>query len=343
MSTIEKKKKKLIEDYIEAAKKYSQENQELEQKIKDIKITLNLNQNILYEYIIKSSGETEEVKNLVNQTKKNWEETQSYIEKKNYFEIKIARLQELIEDTPTKIRDEINDITLKNNKAQEEINEKDKIINKLKKELDKTRKNALFKVARTEVYVTDPTKYSLEAEQELTGLKSILNKVTPMHKQKKEDSQQLKQEVEELKSKMQKLIEKAYNIYTTMNPKKNGIIVTEKNKKEEIKRLLKSIEGYDLNADINDDDNKDDSEDDDDDNNANNKDDSDEDSDDGDKGNSKKIKAKQKELGRLTEEYKKLKAESQELEKKINEHKKVYKDIKNKMKNLKDSVNNNKI
>ena len=338
MSTIEKKKKKLIEDYIEAAKKYSQENKELEQKIKDIKITLNLNQNILYEYIIKAAGETEEIKNLVNQTKKNWEETQSYIEKKNYFEIKIARLQELIEDTPTKIRDEINDITLKNNKAQEEINEKDKIINKLKKELDKTRKNALFKVARTEVYVTDPTKFSLEAEQELTGLKSILNRVAPMHKLKKEDSEQLKLEVEDLKSKMKKLIEKAYNIYTQMNSKKNGIIVGEKNKKEEIKHFLKSIEGYDLNADINEDDNKDESEDDDDDNNANNKDDSDEDSDD---GNKKKIKAKQKELDKLTEEYKKLKNESQEYEKKINEHKKVYKDIKNKMKNLKDSVNNN--
>ena len=337
MSTIEKKKKKLIEDYIEAAKKYSLENQELEQKIKDIKITLNLNQNILYDYIIKSAGETDEVKNLVNQTKKKWEETQSYIEKKNYFEIKIARLQELIEDTPTKIRDEINDITFKNNKAQEEINEKDKIINKLKKELDKTRKNALFKVARTEVYVTDPTKYSLEAEQELTGLKSILTKVTPMHKQKKEDAEQLKQEVEELKIKMKKLIEKAYTIYTQMNSKKNGIIVGEKNKKEEIKHLLKSIEGYDLNADINDEDNKDESEDDDDDNISNNKDDSDDEN----KENKKKIKAKQKELDKLTEEYTKLKAESQEYEKKINEHKKVYKDIKNKMKNLKESVNNN--
>ena len=201
MSTNDKTKQKLIGDYIKAAKKYSQENKELEQKIKDIKITLNLNQNILYDYIIKSAGETEEVKNLVNQTKKNWEETQSYIEKKNFFEIKIAQLQELIEDTPTKIRDEINDITIKNTKIQEEINEKDKIINKLKKELDKTRKNALFKVARTEVYVTDPTKYNLEAEQELSGLKLILNKVNPLHKQKKEESDQLKQEVEELKKK----------------------------------------------------------------------------------------------------------------------------------------------
>ena len=205
MSTNDKTKQKLIGDYIKAAKKYSQENKELEQKIKDIKITLNLNQNILYDYIIKSAGETEEVKNLVNQTKKNWEETQSYIEKKNFFEIKIAQLQELIEDTPTKIRDEINDITIKNTKVQEEINEKDKIINKLKKELDKTRKNALFKVARTEVYVTDPTKYNLEAEQELSGLKLILNKVNPLHKQKKEESDQLKQEVEELKKKNEKI------------------------------------------------------------------------------------------------------------------------------------------
>ena len=138
---------------------------------------------------------------------------------------------------------------------------------------------------------------------------------------------------------MKKLIGKAYNIYTQLNSKKNGIITVEKNEKEEIKHLLKSIEGYDLKTDINDEDNKDESEEDDDENNANNKDDSEEDSDDG--NNKKKIKAKQKELDKLTEEYRKLKAESQEYEKKINEHKKIYKDIKNKMKNLKDSVNNN--
>ena len=53
------------------------------------------------------------------------------------------------------------------------------------------------------------------------------------------------------------------------------------------------------------------------------------------------MKAKEKELERLTEQYQKIKSECQEYESKINKHKKIYKDIKTKMKNLRESVNDN--
>lgn len=337
MSKGEKKKIELIKDYQEAAKKYKLENKELEQQIKDIKMTLNLNQNLLYDYIIKSSGDSEEAKSLVNNTKKIWEETQSLIEKKNLFEIKIARLQELIEDTPTKIREEINNITLKNNKAQEEINEKDKIIKKLKIELDKTRKNALFKNAKNEIYVTEPSKANIESIQEVIGLKSILSKVNPIQSKKKEDSEKLKKEVEELREKLNKMIEKAYDIHNRMNLKKDSILKSTFNKKREINNLLNSIEGYDINADKIEEENEDDE--DEEDNNANNTEDSDSEGNEENENNKKKLKEKEKELEKLTEQYKKLKNECQEYEKKINEHKKIYKDIKQKMKNLKESVN----
>ena len=203
MSKSDKKKQELIEEYKKALSNYTEENKDLEQKIKDIKITLSLNQNILYDYIINSSESKEEAKNLVNDTKKAWEEAQQYIDNNNLLEIKIARLQELIEDTPTKIRENINEITAKNNKIQEEINEKEKLIKKLRTDLDKTRKDALFRIARTEVYVTEPTKFNLEAEQEIIGLKSILSKVTPIHIKKMEIAEQLKNEIGELREKME--------------------------------------------------------------------------------------------------------------------------------------------
>ena len=337
MSKGEKKKQEIIEEYKKAISKYTKENKELNQKIKDIKTTLNLNQNFLYNYIINLPEVDEETKNLVNDTKKAWEETQLYIDNNNLLEIKIARLQELIEDTPTKIREEINEITKKNNKMQEEIKEKDKIIKKLKNDLDKTRKDALFKIARTEVFVTEPTKSNLEASQEVLGLKSILSKVTPIHAKKMEIAENLKKEIAQLRQKMEQLSEKAYKINRDLNFQKNSIMNKNANiDKECVKKFVSSIKGYDLNAEKSEDEDYEEDEED----NLDSKEGSGSDEEE-EENNKKKIKAKEKELGKLTEQYEKLKKECQEYEKKISEHKNIYKDIKSKMKTLKESVNFN--
>ena len=66
----EKQKEKLIEDYQKAITEYGLENEKLEQKIKDLKTNLMLNQNLLYDYILKTSEQSDEAKNLVNNTKK---------------------------------------------------------------------------------------------------------------------------------------------------------------------------------------------------------------------------------------------------------------------------------
>ena len=49
MSKVDKQKQKLIDDYRIAALKYTTENKELEQKIEDLKTTLKLNQELLYD------------------------------------------------------------------------------------------------------------------------------------------------------------------------------------------------------------------------------------------------------------------------------------------------------
>ena len=331
MSKSDKQKLKLIEEYQKNASKYSSENEKLKQKLNDLKITLKLNQNLLYEYILKANNANEEIKNLINNTKKIWEENESLIEKKNLVEINTAQLQEIIEDTSTKIRKDVNRLTLLNNKTQEEINEKDKIIKKLKLELIKTRKNALFPRARTEVYVTDPTKANLEQGQELLSLKAIISKVTPMSIKKMENFEKLKSEFDELKKTLNNLIQKAYSIYTTINPKKKELNET-LNSKDELNNLLNSLEGYDINAD------KEEEEvDDDNDEDIKRRNLSDSEGEDIE-NNKKKIKAKEKELEKLTEQYKMLKLDCQEYENKINLHKKKYKEIKKKMKSLKDST-----
>ena len=332
MSKGEKKKEKLIEDYRKAANEYSSKNEILEQKIKDLKITLNLNQELLYDYIKKTAGKNDNVEQLIDNTKKIWDKTQSLIEKKNLFELKIARLQELKEDTPTTIREQIKTIDESNIKSQEDITEKDKIIKKLKNDLDKTRKNALFKTARTETYVTEPTKANLDYGQELLCLKSILSKLNPMHHQKFDYLEKLKKDVDELKVILDKLIKKALKLHMKIMYKKS-ININDDSYKDDLNSLINSIEGYDTNLDKG----EEEEDEDDDDNNMNNKDNSDSEGDESNR-NIKKLKAKQKELEKLNEAYEKLKNESEEYEKKINEHKKNYKEIKSKIKNLKKSM-----
>lgn len=331
-----KQKQKLIEDYKNAISKYSSENEELEEKIKDLKISLNLNQEILYDFIIKSSNSSDEIKNLVNNTKKLWEENQSLIEKKNLFEIKISRLQELAEDTPTKIREELKNLKLKSSLIQEEIIEKDNLIQKHQKELEKIRNNSLFKNARKEVYVTEPSKLNVEIVQELIDLRAILIKLTLLNDKKFDECEELKKNMDNLKVTLNVLIQSALEIQDKICQRRNSIMNIEYNQKD-LNNLFDSIEGYDKNID------KSEEEDEDDDDIYDNIDFKDFDNDDDteeeeSKKNKKELEKKKKELELLTKQYNDLKDEAKQYENKINKHKKVYKELKAKLINLKNSA-----
>ena len=66
-----------------------------------------MNQNLLYDFIKSSVGEDEKINNLINESKSLWNENESLIKQKNDLEMKTAKLQELIEDTPTIIKDRL--------------------------------------------------------------------------------------------------------------------------------------------------------------------------------------------------------------------------------------------
>ena len=59
-----------------------------------------------------------------------------------------------------------------------ELIQKDNTIKKLKAELEKARKNALFKTARTEILVTEPTKTNFKIKHKLLKKKDNLSKVS---------------------------------------------------------------------------------------------------------------------------------------------------------------------
>ena len=324
--------KKLISTYKNTISHYTAENEMLTSQLQDLKTTLSLNQNLLYDFITKSIGEDNEIINLINESKNLWQENEQLIKEKNDLEMKASKLQELIEDTPTEIREEIKLINISNNKMKNELIQKDNTIKKLKLELEKARKNALFKTARTEILVTEPTKTNVEINHELLNTKAILSKVSNMHALEKKKAARLDKEVKALQDEVialrgnNTLADNNNNIDTN---KKNDDIDNEKNiyhsfgNKNDIKNNLNQKKKN--NDDDFDSDEKDEE--------------SDENSDDIDNietelKKKKKPKSKQKELDMLTEEFNKLKSQNEEYEKKIQKYKKIYKDMKQKIKNL---------
>jgi chromosome segregation ATPase len=246
--------------------------------------------------------------------------------------MKASKLQELIEDTPTEIREEIKLINISNNKMKNELIQKDNTIKKLKAELEKARKNALFKTARTEILVTEPTKTNVEINHELLNTKAILAKVSNMHEVEKKKAAKLDKEVKNLQKEVMNLRNStSMDNNINNNDKKSNAILNKKiekmnkdNKKNSNNKIEDNKELNDLSSDENEDDNSEENE------------DSEESSSDNDSvdNKKKKPKTKQKELDMLTEEYSKLKKQNEEYENKIQKYKKIYKEMKNKIKNL---------
>ena len=240
--------------------------------------------------------------------------------------MKTSKLQELIEDTPTEIREEIKIITQSNNKMKNELIQKDNMIKKLKADLDKARKNALFKTARTEVLVTEPTKTNVEINHELLNTKAILAKVSNMHEVEKKKAAKLDKEVKNLQKEVMNLRNStAMDNNINNNDKKSNAILSKKIEKMNKNNNIEDNKDLNnLSSDENEDDNSEENE------------DSEESSSDNDSvdNKKKKPKTKQKELDMLTEEYSKLKKQNEEYENKIQKYKKIYKEMKNKIKNL---------
>ena len=359
--------KKLISTYQSTISHYTSENEALSSQLEDLKTTLALNQNLLYDFISSTIGKDEEVSKLIAESKTLWKENEQLIKQKNELEMKTSKLQELIEDTPTEIREELKQINESNEKMKLLLVQKEQTIKKLKTDLEKARKNALFKTARTEVLVIEPTKINVEINHELLNTKAILLKVTSMHAQEKKKADKLDKEVKTLQEEVIAL----RRITTTMDGNNgnnntsyfcsemegdednkthsNVVGATDNIKATNEKKVMttsgvvpklnfgnfekKQVYTQAIVKKNNNDPFKVIS-------SSSEAEDEDAESDESDdnmpnfKKGKKKPKSKQKELDMLTEEYNKLKKQNEEYENKIQKYKAIYKDMKSKIQNL---------
>jgi chromosome segregation ATPase len=332
----QKTKKKLMSQYQTTINTYKKENNKLLSEIEDLKITLNINQELLYHFISCNSVDNEKIKNLINKSKTLWKDSESLIEKKSKIEIETVNIQKEMVQIPIKINSEINNLSSQIYKKKNELKSKDNAIKRLKIELDKTRKSAFFKTARTEVFVTEPTKLSVELNGELLNTKNILLKVSNKHSKDKKESNKLGKEVKNLRDEMIKLKKTAIRIYNKIN-NKNQILDKSNNNNKNIddeNNFLEKI-GYKTLVDDYEKEEQEEEE----------KEESEESSDENSTDetiNNNNNKNKKKEFENLTEQLNKLKSQYKEYQNKINEYKKVYKDLKNKIEYLKNKNNNEK-
>lgn len=354
---------KLLTDYKITIKKYTEENSTLAVKLADLKTTLDLNQTLLVNFITSSIGETAKVSELLYETKAIWDENEQLIKDKNELELKTFKLQEIIEDTPTEIREEIALIESKNAQMKQSLVQKNSVIKKLRANLQKARSGALFKNPRTEILVTDPTSNNLEINHELLYTKSILEKITSMHAIAKSKADKLDREVKTLQGEFVSMrrSSKGNNDYSNNNEYYNNNqfdsgdedrktkggnkdkesvkekvketikppVVTTANKKPIPIKITKLSLGQLPNT-LNDEECKVSSSS----SNENEEKEGDSLDESVDQKFKYKAKTKQKELELLTEEYNNLKKQNDQYEKKIEKYKKVYQDMKEKIQNL---------
>ena len=322
MSKVLKTKKKLIEDYKSTISSLSLENKLLETKIKDLETTLDINQNILYKYLLNLSNDQEnqkETKDLINTTKQLWKDNLDLLKRTNTAQINVALLQEISEDTPYKIKEELRYFKINNEKIKENINkQKAEIIKKQKKLID-IRKNNFHLDAKTENYITVPNKKNVEANQEILKINLIHNKLKPICEKKEEKVKKIKEELNNLMNKVNTL--KDY-ICSTENDVNEDDIIDKKKLNDFIKAKIKEYNfiadeiesGDELDEEKNE-----------------NLDEWD------DVLSSNEVKKLKAQLDQLMKDYNILKNQCNEYEEIISKNKKQYKNVEGKINELKES------
>ena len=296
----------------------SDENKNLKFKLEDKKKTLKLNQDILYytfESLIKNnenggiSNNENKIQNMIERSKILNDKISSLIkdiaEKEKYIYI----MKKGIPETQEKIIENINVLVSQSQQKDKEIFTDENLIKKLKIDLDKLRKNAFFKKARTEILVAPPGKNNVETNLELINAKNVFLKSSKLHTEKKKKSEEIWKEEKNLKEEMIKL--------------KNNKIKENKIKKEQQSTFLEES-GYNLSAEKYEKEEEEESEE----SEGSSDDDSDEKVED--------KKKKEKELNNLQEQYSKLEKKLNDYEKKINEYKKKYREFNKKIEDLKE-------
>jgi hypothetical protein len=197
--------KKIISEYADKINFYMKENKQLRNEIEDVKMTLKINKDLLFTYITSNSAKSEEIKifnNYLNENKKYLESNEKLIDEKRQLELKILTFQNLFEEFSLKRSEELEkskeEIFLLKNKLLEKESE----IKLIKK--DSIKGHSTFN--KKDFFLYEPTKNTLELNNELTATRELLSKISKLLNAEKIKSEKLEKILREKEKRTEKEI-----------------------------------------------------------------------------------------------------------------------------------------
>ena len=184
--------------------------EKLMNEIVDLKNAVNINWKILNEYIISNLDKDEdnkeedkdkkEIEDLLNECKSLIESNINVDEKIQKLKEENQEITEISQQFQYQAQKEYEDEKNKYIKLQMELTKKKAKLNDIENILLKTRAKSLFKEARNEIYVIEPTRKHLEMHQEILSTTEAIKQLENLGKEDNIKLMQLKNELEELQN-----------------------------------------------------------------------------------------------------------------------------------------------
>ena len=195
-------------------KKGNNENEKkLKNEIVDLKNAVNINWKILNEFILSNLDNSKESKENPEDEKERQEieellnSCKSLIDSNINIDEKIQKLKEenqeiakISQNFQSHAQKEYEEEKNKYIKLQMELTKKKSKLNDIENILNKTRAKSLYKEAKNEIYVIEPTRKHLEMHQEILSTTEAIKQLEALGKEDNNKLIQLKNELDELQN-----------------------------------------------------------------------------------------------------------------------------------------------
>ena len=190
----------------------SQKEEKLMNEIIDLKNAVNINWKILNEYIISNldsskdnnspedENERKEIEDLLNSCKSLIDSNINIDEKIQKLKEENQEITEMSQKFQYQAQKEYEDEKNKYIKLQMELTKKKSKLNDIENILNKTRAKSLYKGAKNEIYVIEPTRKHLEMHQEILSTTEAIKQLESLGREDNIKLMHLKNELEELQN-----------------------------------------------------------------------------------------------------------------------------------------------
>ena len=228
----------------------SQNEKKLMNEIVDLKNAVNINWKILNEYILsnldkeKNSNDNpedekdrQEIEELLNSCKSLIDSNINIDEKIQKLKEENQEITEISQKFQYQAQKEYEEEKNKYIKLQMELTKKKSKLNDIENILNKTRAKSLYKEAKNEIYVIEPTRKHLEMHQEILSTTEAIKQLETLGKEDNIKLIQLKNELEELQNEFNNI--KGHIVHPPIKPvapgSANGTPIVNNLKSGEIK------------------------------------------------------------------------------------------------------------